>query len=109
MQMMFRKLILSLVLLTNAFAQSARLSSSSFHGLAPARTSAALAQAAASKASGFDAAYRLSLPKPVQDKNFYLLSLFQRSAAVRTLIGRNKTLSELTKDKTRALKKASSC
>ena len=109
MQMMFRKLILSLVLLTNAFAQSARLSSSSFHGLAPARTSAALAQAAARKASRFDAAYRLSLPKPVQDKNFYLLSLFQRSPAVRTLIGRNKTLSELTKDKTRALKKASSC
>jgi hypothetical protein len=107
--MMFRKLILSLLLLTNVFAQSARLSSSSFHRLAPARTSAAFAEPGARKASGFDAAYRLSLPKPVQDKNFYLLSLFQRSPAVRTLIGRNKTLSKLTEDKTRALKKALSC
>jgi hypothetical protein len=106
--MILRKLILSLVLITNALAQNAPLSSSSFRG-PKTRTSVAFAQPAARDSSGFDSAYHLSLAKPVQDKNFYLLSLFQRSQAVRKLISRNKTLSELAKDKTLALKKASSC
>src|SRR6478672_504602 len=96
------KLFLSLVVLTSVLAHHAALSSSRFHGLSdpkpPARTS-----------SGFDSTYRLSLPKPVQDKNFYLLSLFQRNQGARKLISQNKTLRQLAKDKMLALKKAPGC
>ena len=80
-----------------------------FHGPGDARTRVAFAQPAARYTSGFDSAYRLSLPKPVQDKNFYLLSLFQRDQKARKLISRNRVLRQLAKDKVLALKKASSC
>src|SRR5215813_2280947 len=107
--MMLRKLILSLVLLTEAFAQNAGFSSPTFHRLIGARTNVAFAQGGARHASGFDSSYRLSLAKPVQDKNFYLLSLFQRNQQARKLLSRNKGLRQLTKDKVLALKEASSC
>jgi hypothetical protein len=107
--MLLRKIILSLVLLTSSFAQNAGFSSSTFHGPISAGTKAAFAQPAARKTSGFDSAYRLSLPKPVQDKNFYLLSLFQRNPSIRNLITRNHVLRELAKEKMLALKKVSSC
>jgi DUF218 domain-containing protein len=107
--MMLRKLILSLVLLTSSFAQNTGFSSSTFHGRINASTDVAFAQPAARKPSGFDSAYRLSLPNPVQDKNFYLLSLFQRNKQARKLISRNRVLRELAKDKLLSLKKASSC
>src|SRR6478672_4696937 len=85
------KLILSLVVLTSVLAHHAA-SSLRFRGISdthpPARTS-----------SGFDNTYRLSLPKPIQDKNFYLLSLFQRNQGARKLISQNKTLRQLAKDK----------
>jgi len=104
-----RKLILSLLLITSAFGQGAALSSSGLLTPAHLRTNVAFAQAPARKTSGFDSTYRLSLPQPVQDKNFYLLSLFQRNQPARKLISRNKTLRQLAKDKMLALKKASSC
>ena len=106
---MVRKLILSLLLLTIAFAQNAALSSWRSHQAAELTTQVAFAQPAARNTSGFDSAYRLSLPKPVQDKNFYLLSLFQRNQSIRNLISQNKVLRELAKEKMLALKKASSC
>ena len=105
-----RKVILSLlILLTAALAHHAVLSSSSSYGLNEAKRKIAYAQPAARNASGFDSAYRLSLPKPVQDKNFYLLSLFQRNPQARKLITQNKVLSELARGKMLALKKASTC
>ena len=104
-----RKLILSLLLITSAFGQGAALSSSGLLTPAHLRTNVAFAQAPARKTSGFDSTYRLSLPQPVQDKSFYLLSLFQRNQPARKLISRNKTLRQLAKDKMLALKKASSC
>ena len=106
---MLRKLILSIVLLTNAFVQNAALGSSSFQGPRELKRHNAVAQENARDTSGFDSGYRLSLPKPVQDKNFYLLSLFQRNASVRRLLGTNKTLKRLADDRVSALKKAASC
>jgi hypothetical protein len=58
---------------------------------------------------GFDSAYKLSIPQPVQDKNFYLLSLFQREPDVRKLLSRSKSLQQLARNKVLALKKAESC
>ena len=106
---MFRNLILSVVLLTNAFAQNAALTSSSFKGARELKTKSAFAHKVALETSGFDSAYKLSLPKPVQDKNFYLLSLFQRTREVRRLLSQNKALKQLADDKVVSLKKAAGC
>jgi DUF218 domain len=94
---MLRNFLLSVVLLTNAFAPSAALSP------------VACAQKTALATSGFDRHYKLSLPKPVQDKNFYLLSLFQRTPQVRSLLSRNRVLKQVAADKRLALQKAASC
>jgi DUF218 domain-containing protein len=102
------KLILTLLVLTSALAHRAVFSSTSIRRF-DAGPNVALAQPATRKTSGFDSAYHLSLPRPVQDKNFYLLSLFQRNPQARKLITQNKVLRELAKGKMRALKKASSC
>jgi len=106
---MFRNLILSVVLLTNAFAQNAALTSSGFKGARELKTQSAFAHKVALETSGFDSAYKLSLPKPVQDKNFYLLSLFQRTREVRRLLSQNKALKQLADDKVVSLKKAAGC
>ena len=105
---MLRYSILCIVLLTNAFAQSGALSSRTFSGreLLPNH---AFAPKTAPDTSGFDSDYRLSLPRPVQDKNFYLLSLFQRNRSVRRLLSQNKALKALATAKVSALKKAASC
>jgi len=105
---MLRYSILCIVLLTNAFAQSGALSSRTFSGreLLPNH---AFALKIARDASGFDSDYRLSLPHPVQDKNFYLLSLFQRNRSVRRLLSQNQALKALATAKVSALKKAASC
>ncbi|MEP6820508.1 MAG: hypothetical protein ABJA18_13310, partial [bacterium] len=90
---MFRHLLVCLVLINTAFAQSVALNRSD--GAYDVFTPAAFAQTAALDAfdsSGFDSTYKLSLPKPVQDKNFYLLTLFQRNREVRKLLSRNKAL-----------------
>jgi hypothetical protein len=106
---MFRSLILSVALLTSAFAQNAPLSSSVRRRAVELEANRTLAQKARLETLGFDSSYKLSLPKPVQDKNFYLLSLLQRNRAVRRLLSENKSLRNLTGEKLLALKKAESC
>jgi len=97
---MLRHLILSLVLLTNtSFAQYAGLNSPGF----------AYPQNATPNSSGFDSTYKLTLRNPVQDKNFYLLSLFQQNSKVGRLLRRNTVLRKLSKDKTQALRMAANC
>src|ERR1041384_3357417 len=106
--MIIRQLTLCVVLLAHAFAENGALSSRRL-STSDLRTSSAFAGKTAIETSGFDSTYKLSLPKPVQDKNFYLLSLFQRTAAVRGLLSQNKTLKQLVADKASALKKAARC
>ena len=85
--MIFRRLVLSFVLLTNtSFAQNPALNS-----------------------SGFDSNYKLTFRNAVQDKNFYLLSLFQRDAEVRRLLRDNRVLKKLANDKVQALRMAGNC
>ena len=108
--MMLRHLILCLVLLTNtSFAQHAGLDSSRFDGTYKLLTNASFAQNAGLNSSGFDSTYKLTLRNPVQDKNFYLLSLFQRHPEVRKLLGEDKTLKKLSDEKLQALRMAASC
>jgi hypothetical protein len=107
--MITRRLILAAVLFANLFAQNIGLNSSAFPGAYQPLPNTALAQKTALERSGFDSNYKLSLPKPVQDKNFYLLSLFQRNPQARRLLGQNKVLKQLANDKLLALKKAASC
>src|SRR5262249_30172979 len=70
---------------------------------------AELAQQTALETPAFDSTYKLSLSHPVQDKNFYLLSLFQRDHDVRKLLIKNAVLRQVATDKLLALKKASTC
>jgi hypothetical protein len=106
---MIRNLIVSFVLLTGVFAPNAALRSSGFRGARELLTNSSFEQKTAPDTSGFDPAYRPSLPKPVQDKNFFLLSLFQRTLAVRRLLNQNKALNAVANDKLLALRKAESC
>lgn len=96
---MFRHLILCLVLVSNGFTPAA----------VPLHVAFAPPQAAAPASSAFDPSYKLSLPTPVQDKNFYLLSLFQRDVHVRRLLNRNKALRQLANKKLMAWQKAVAC
>jgi len=97
---MLRHLILALALLTNtSFAQNPALKSSGF----------AFAQRAALDSSGFDRSYKLTFRNAVQDKNFYLLSLFQQKPEVRKLLRENKALKRLASDKLQALKMTAQC
>lgn len=98
--------MVAILLLTSVLAQSVAVSSSPAPPLHFYREAANRAEA---DSSGFDPAYHLSLPSPVQDKNFYLLSLFQRTPSVRALLRRNPNLKRLTTDKVRALKQAATC
>lgn len=103
---MLRQLLLSFVLLVQPSVFSypqleSRVeinqprNTSSFRGVAPS--------------SGFDPTYQLSLRNPIQDKNFYLLSLFQRDTNVGSLLRRGATLRRLTRDQQRALRIAAGC
>jgi hypothetical protein len=97
---MLRHLILSFVVLTNvSFFPNARFNSSGF----------ALAQNAALTPSGFDSTYKLTLRNPVQDKNFYLLSLFQQNPEVGKLLRRSPVLKKLGREKYQALRMAANC
>src|SRR2546423_7649333 len=97
--MIVRHLILSFVLLTNTlFVQRAPLTSGS-----------ALAQPATRNSSGFDRTYKLTFRNAVQDKNFYLLSLFQRHRAVRRLLSENEAMKELFDEKLQASGMAAHC
>jgi hypothetical protein len=108
--MMLRHLFLSLVLFANAsFAQNAALNSSGFI-VGTYKASASLAQNAATpESSGFDSTYNLRLHNPVQDKNFYLLSLFQQNPEVGKLLRQNRALKKLSNEKRQALRTAASC
>jgi hypothetical protein len=107
--MMFRKLVLTFVVLTSALAPNFALSSSTFPSISEPDASRVFAQKVAPNTSGFDSSYKLSLPKPVQDKNFFLLSLFQRNRDVRKLLSRPQTLKQLANNKLLALKNSASC
>jgi hypothetical protein len=85
--MMLRHLLLSLVLLTNT----------------------SFAQTASFNPSGFDSTYKLTLRNPVQDKNFFVLSLFQRHPEIARLLRRNPVLRKLSHDQARALRMAANC
>src|SRR5882724_7469844 len=105
-----RHLILSFVLLTNtSFAQNPRLNSSSYYRTQNSLTNASIAQNAGLNSSGFDSTYKLTLRNAVQDKNFYLLSLFQQHPEIRKLLRENKALKKLSDDKLQALRMAANC
>jgi len=106
---MLRNFLLSVALLTGAFAQNVPLNPSGFPAYHKPRVGDTYAQKTALDSNGFDRTYRLSLPKPVQDKNFFLLSLFQRDRAVRRRLSQNQALKQLNADKVRALRKVASC
>jgi len=108
--MMLRHLILSLVLVTNSlFAQNAGPNSPGFDSAAKLFTNTSFAQNARLDASDFDPDYKLELHNPVQDKNFYLLSLFQRRPEIRKLLRENKALRRLSADKLQNLRTAARC
>src|SRR5688572_13099512 len=108
--MMLRRLILSFVLLTNtSVVQNAQLSSSTSAGSYQPFTNASFAQNTGLSSSGFDSTYKLTFRNAVQDKNFYLLSLFQRHPEVGILFRRNKVLKKLSNDKVKALRIAANC
>ena len=97
---MRRHLILSVALLINtSLGPSAVLSAAHIP----------FSQSAGQKASGFDRTYQLRFRNPVQDKNFYLFSLFQRHPEVGRVLRRNAVLRNLSNDKLRALKMAATC
>jgi hypothetical protein len=107
---MLRQLILSFVLLANSsFAQPAGLRSCRFDSIYQPLTNNSLVQNAGLDSSGFDRNYELTLRNPVSDKNFYLLSLFQRDREVRKILSGNKTLKNLANLKLRALHMTANC
>ena len=79
--------------------------------LAPHKSlaSTSFAQDARLSSAGFDSSYKLTFRNPVQDKNFYLMSLFQRDQEVGRLLKRNRVLQRISNDKTQALRQAAHC
>lgn len=107
---MFRHLILSIVFLASTlFAQHAGHRSSGFESTGELFSQPSLLQNPGLNSPGFDSSYKLILRNPVQDKNFYLLSLFQRDAEVRKLLSGNKALKKLAYDQRHALSMAANC
>lgn len=111
LSIMFRQLLLCFVLVTNtSFAQNAAFNSSGFDSSSQSLISTSFAQSAAGlNSSGFDRTYKLTLRNPVQDKNFYLLSLFQQNPEVQKLIRGNRILKKLGNEKLQALRMAANC
>ncbi len=93
-------------MLSQAFVQNAAVSAP---GVLGTRAGVSFTQATALATSGFDSNYQLSLQRPVQDKNFYLLSLFQRRPQVHRLIRTDKALRKFSEEKNVTLKKAATC
>ena len=107
---MLRHLILSLAVLTNtSFVQNSGLSSPEFDYSQRLLARTSLDQNARPNTSGFDSTYKLTLRNAVQDKNFYLLSLFQRHPEIRKLLRENRTLKRLANDRVRNLRMAANC
>jgi hypothetical protein len=108
--MMFQRLILTFVLLANtSFAQPAGLSFSGSANAYELLTNISFVQDAGLNSSGFDSSYKLILRNPIQDKNFYLLSLFQRDREVRKLLSESRALKKLSRDKLRSLSMSAGC
>lgn len=106
---MLQRLILSFVLLTStSVVQNAQRSSASV-STDKLFTNTSFTQRAGLNSSGFDSTYKLEFRNAVQDKNFYLLSLFQRHPEVGKLLRRNRVLKKLSNDKVQALRMAASC
>lgn len=103
--MMLRQLVLSLLLFTTSVLPFA--STGIGVGNHPNATSGL--QNVALSYAGFDPSYKLELRNPVQDKNFYLLSLFQRDSEVGRLLRQNPALRKLSRNKAQALRRAASC
>src|SRR5688500_13576670 len=102
---MLRRVIFSLGLLTStSVPQNAQLISLRSAGTYQSLPSPSVAQNARLHPSGFDPTYKLVFRNPVQDKNFYLLSLFQRNPEVGKLLRRNAVLKRLTSQKIQALR-----
>src|ERR1041385_5840893 len=99
---MIRKLIVAIALLIVASNQTALN-----FGFQPSRSRKL--NRTPVQAPAFDPAYQLSLPQTVQDKNFFLLSLFQRTPDVRKLLNQNKALRQLANQKIAALKQSVRC
>ncbi len=106
---MLRPILLSLGLLITSLAPHAELHSAGFGGNSPRLTNTSFAQRAGFKSAGFDSTYKLTFRNAVQDKNFYLLSLFQRDREVQKLLRRNPVLRKLTNNKLTALKMTGNC
>ena len=107
---MLRYLILSFVLLTNtSLPQNPGPNSSGFDNTCKLLTDTSFAQSAGLNSSDFDSTYKLRLRNAVQDKNFYLLSLFQRHPEVRKLLSGNRALKKLANDQAQALRMAANC
>ena len=103
---MLRRLILTLVLLSNTWVfPHAQVSSSGPKSLG----SISIIQRAARDSSGFDSNYKLEFRNAVQDKNFYLLSLFQRHPEVARLVRRNPVLKRISSQKVQALRRVANC
>src|SRR5881394_2587291 len=104
---MIRRLFVATALLIITSTQTAL--NFGFQASRASAVTGASAQTAQTQASGFDPAYNLSLPHPVQDKNFFLLSLFQRTREVRKVLSRSQALRQLANQRVAALKKSASC
>ncbi|HEX6189911.1 MAG TPA: YdcF family protein [Pyrinomonadaceae bacterium] len=107
---MLRRLILTFVLFTTSSAvHNAPLVSPGSAGTYRSFTSTSYAQRAGLNSSGFDSTYKLEFRNAVQDKNFYLLSLFQRHSEVGRLLRRNSVLKRLSNQRIHALRRAANC
>lgn len=106
---MFQRLILSFFLLTTSAVPHARLSAVNAHRTYEPFTFTSVAQGVGLNSSGFDSSYKLTFRNAVQDKNFYLLSLFQRDPEVGKLLRRNTVLKTLSNNKAQALRVAANC
>lgn len=107
---MLRRLILSFVLLTStSVLPHAQLSSSTSAGTYKSFTSTSFTQRAGLNSKGFDSTYKLEFRNAVQDKNFYLLSLFQRHPEVGRLLRRNSVLKRLSRRRIQDLRRAANC
>lgn len=67
------------------------------------------AQVAVKPVRSFDPNYKIIFRNPVQDKNFYLLSLFQNQSNARATLQKNETFKALAKQHIEALKNAADC
>lgn len=67
------------------------------------------AQGTVKSVRGFDANYKIAFRNAVEDKNFYLLSLFQHQHTMRRDLRKYKILQTLAEKEKNALKNATSC